>query len=57
MYKIYVGVLAERLREEIREKRTIPRNQTGFRQGIGTLDNIYMLNYFINRQLGKEGEW
>lgn len=32
LYKIYVGVLAESLKEEVNEKETIPRNKTGFRK-------------------------
>lgn len=56
LYKIYIEVLAERLREEVREKRIIPGNQTGFRKGMGILDNIYVLNYLVNRQIGRKGE-
>lgn len=48
IYKIYVAVLAERLREEVKGKQMISHNQTGFRNGIGTMDNIY-LNYLIGR--------
>lgn len=48
-YKIYVATLAERLREEVEGKGMIPPNQTGFRKGIETIDNIYVLNYMINR--------
>jgi len=35
-------------------KGIIPSNQTGFRKGMGTMDQIYTLNYLVNRQLGKE---
>lgn len=42
LYKIYIGVLAERLKEEVKEKRITPGNQTGFRKEMGTLDNIYV---------------
>lgn len=55
LYKIYIAVLAERLREGTVMKEIIPDNQAGFRKGMGTLDNIYMLNYLINRQLDKKG--
>jgi len=55
LYKIYTAVLAERLREEIEEKGLIPPNQTGFRRGMGTMDNIFVLNYLINRQIEKKG--
>jgi len=50
-------VLAGRIKEEVEEKRLIPPNQTGFRKRMGTIDNIYILNYLINRQTGrKEGK-
>ncbi|XP_011861973.1 PREDICTED: uncharacterized protein LOC105558726, partial [Vollenhovia emeryi] len=45
LYKIYTVVLAERIKKECEEKGIIPHNQTGFRQGMGTIDNIYVLNY------------
>jgi len=54
MYKIYVMMLTHRLRIECEEKKVIPQNQTGFRKGIGTMDNIYVINYLINRQLKKK---
>lgn len=53
-YKIYAITLAERLRREVEEKGIVPQNQTGFRKGMGTIDNIYVLDYLINRQLGKK---
>lgn len=46
-------VLAEKLKEEVETKRIIPQNQAGFRDGMGTMDNIYVLNYLVNRQTGK----
>jgi len=55
LYKIYTAVLAKRLREEKEIKEIIPHNQVNFRKGMGTLDNIYVLNYLINRQLDKKG--
>jgi len=54
IYKIYTTILAERLKEEVEGKGIIPSNQTGFRKGMGTIDQIYTLNYIVNRQLGKE---
>ncbi|CAK9832677.1 Retrovirus-related Pol polyprotein from type-1 retrotransposable element R2 (Fragment) [Anthophora retusa] len=53
-YRIYAAVLAGRLMKEIEEKEMIPPNQTGFRKGVGTIDNIYVLNYLINRQIAKK---
>lgn len=43
------------MKEEIEEKGMIPHNQTGFRKGMGTIDNIYIINYLINRQIEKKG--
>lgn len=58
IYKIYAAILAERLSEEVEEKRMNPSNQTDFRKGMGTIDNIYIVNYLINRQIMKrEGNW
>jgi len=54
IYRIYTTILAERLREKVEGKGIIPSNQTGFRKGMGTIDQIYTLNYLVNRQLGKE---
>lgn len=51
LYKIYMMVLVERIRKEVKEKGIVPKNQTGFRKGMETMDNIYVLNYMINRQL------
>ncbi|XP_024875959.1 trichohyalin-like, partial [Temnothorax curvispinosus] len=53
--EVYTAILAERLREEIEGKRMVPHNQTGFRRGMGTIDNIYVLNYMVNRRLEKKG--
>jgi len=55
LYKIYVGILTERLREEMEEGNMIPESQTGFRKGMGVIDNIYVLNYLINGKVKKKG--
>lgn len=55
LYKIYTIVLTERLREEMEGKGMLPMNQVGFRKGKRTMDNIFLLNYLINRQLEKKG--
>jgi len=39
-YKIYAAILAERLREEIKGKGSLPETQADFRKGRGTMDNI-----------------
>ncbi|CAD6237892.1 GSCOCG00012499001-RA-CDS [Cotesia congregata] len=53
-YKIYVGILEKRLKAEVEGKGLLPESQAGFREGRGTIDNIYALNYLINREIGKE---
>jgi len=50
-YKIYAMVLAERLREEVERKGILPPSQTGFRRGVRTIDQIYVLNYLINKRV------
>ncbi|XP_043271213.1 golgin subfamily A member 6-like protein 1 [Venturia canescens] len=50
-YKVCVGMLAERLRKEVEEKGMMPCSQAGFREGMGTMDNVYVLNYMINREI------
>lgn len=55
LYKIYAAVLGERLREEMEKKGVLAESQAGFRKGMGTIDQIYALNYLINRQIGKKG--
>lgn len=52
-YKVYATVLTERLREEAEEKRILLPSQTGFREGMGTMDNIYILNYGINKRVAE----
>ncbi|XP_044595842.1 uncharacterized protein LOC123272891 [Cotesia glomerata] len=53
-YKVYVGILEKRLREEVEGKGRLPISQAGFRKKRGTIDNIYALNYLINREIHKE---
>jgi len=54
LYKIYAMILEERLEREVEEGDRIPHNQTEFRKGMGTVDNIYVLNYIVNKQICKE---
>jgi len=53
LFKVY-AILRERLEEEVERKGLIPQNQTGFRKGMGIVDNIYVLNYLVNRQLSRK---
>lgn len=51
-YKIYAGVLNEKLIKAVEEK--LQETQFGFRKGRGTADAIYVLNYIINKELSKK---
>ena len=53
MYKVYASVIAERLDREMEAGQMIPENQTGFRRGRGTLDNVYILTFIINNGIAK----
>jgi Reverse transcriptase (RNA-dependent DNA polymerase) len=54
LYNVYASVLADRLREDVEGSELVPQNQTGFRKAMGTIDNIYVLNYLINKQINKK---
>lgn len=45
LYKIYTWMLAKKLRKEVEEKGVIPQTQIGFRKEMGTMDNVYVINY------------
>lgn len=51
-YKIYANILNERLKKETERK--LGEGQFGFREGRGTTDAIYVLNYIANREAGKK---
>lgn len=55
LYKVYAMILAERLKEDIENKRIIPDNQSGFRNNRGTIDNIFVLKYLVDRCIGRKG--
>ena len=51
-YKIYAEILNDRLENVI--ENNLSETQFGFRKGRGTVDCIYILNYLINREIGKK---
>lgn len=53
LYKVYMLILAERLEEVVEEKGLFPPNHIRYRKGMGALDNVYVVNYLINRQLSR----
>lgn len=54
LYKIYTAALGKRLRREVEERELLSVCQAGFRRRMGTMDQVYAMNYLINRQLGKK---
>lgn len=52
-YKVYTAVLTERLREDVESKAILPPSQIGFKRGMGTIDQIFMLNYLINKRVAE----
>jgi len=51
VYKLWAMILAEKLEEEVERKHIIPEGQAGFRKGRSTTDNIYVLNYAIEKEI------
>jgi len=55
-YKIYTEMLRNRLEKETEEKNLIPKSQADFRKGRSTLDNVFVLNHIMQREIRDEGE-
>ncbi|XP_033214068.1 uncharacterized protein LOC117171124 [Belonocnema kinseyi] len=53
-HKIYVKVLTRSLERQVEKKGNIPHNQMGLRRRMGTIDNVYVLNYIVNRNQGRK---
>lgn len=49
-YKIYAEVIRNRMEKEVEEKGMTPESQAGFRRGRSTIDNIFVLNYLMQRE-------
>lgn len=54
-YKICAMVIGKRLKKEIEDKELTPETQAGFRSGRSTIDNIFILNYVVNKELQVKG--
>lgn len=50
-YRVYASALAEWLKNEVEEKKILPPGQMGFKKGMRAINNIYLLNYVINRRI------
>lgn len=55
-YKIYAMIIEERLKQEIEKGKILPDTQAGFRKNRSTMDNIYILNYALEKKINKKKE-
>ncbi|XP_076398391.1 uncharacterized protein LOC105664282 [Megachile rotundata] len=53
-YTIYAMCLKEKLETELKTKYIIPETQAEFKSANGTVDNIFILDFIIKRELKKE---
>lgn len=53
-YKIYAGILNDRLVKAIEQRQNSNDTQYGFKKERGTIDCIYILNYLINKAVNKK---
>lgn len=53
LYKIYTEVLAGRIKEKVK---MVLENQAGIRKGREAMDNIYVINYIVGKNLSRKGE-
>lgn len=49
-YKIYAKIVRNRLEKEVNRLQIIPESQGGFRQGRGTVDNIFILQHIVHHE-------
>lgn len=54
LYKVYVTILADRLREEMEGRGLLTESQMSFRKGRGTMDAVYVMNDLVNRQVSRK---
>lgn len=52
-YKMYANILNDKLMRGVKDK--LQETQFGFREGRGAIDAIYVLNYIVNKELGRKG--
>lgn len=48
-YKIYAGILRDRLEKEAEVKNMLLKSQAGFRKGRCTTDNVFIITHVIQR--------
>lgn len=50
-YETYAHMFRNNLEEQVERKQSIPHNETGFRERIGRVNNIFVLNFLVNKYL------
>lgn len=48
-YKIYAEIMRGRLEKEVKRIKLLPESQCGFREGRGTIDNIFVMSHLIQK--------
>lgn len=48
--EVYVEVIRGRLKREVEEKKLLPLSQGGFKKGRKAINNIFILNYLMQRE-------
>lgn len=48
-------ILEEKLKQELERKEILQETQAGFRAGRRTMDNLYILNRTVDKELEKKG--
>ena len=54
-YKVYASILTEKFTEEVEQKQLLPESQAGFRKARSTAENIYALNFIIEKVISNKG--
>lgn len=54
VYKIYAMIIEERLKQELEKNKVLVDIQAGFRKNRSTMDNIYILNYAVEKKISKK---
>lgn len=54
-HKLYAAILNERFTADMEKKKILSDTQAGFRKERCTIDNIYVLQYVVEKKLRKKG--
>ncbi|XP_017879159.1 trichohyalin-like, partial [Ceratina calcarata] len=54
-YKIYAAVLNERIKKNLEDEQSLDDTQAGFRRHRGVVDNVYILQHVVEKELKRKG--